>query len=340
MDDFYAARRGLIPPLPWPTFPPPFSEVSDELEKRQGGTTKGGVLLPWEALETRADTLTTTATAEGGNLAPPPIMSVLERFFETSAAARFGVRTLQVTGKPGFPEMIDGASIAWVGEGKGTDASAIVTTTRTPTIHTATARYLVSRQAVHQNPALQPILRRDLSEVIRSGVDRAVFQGSGLNNEPSGLDARLAGTALDAKATFSALLARAVALWESAKLSGVEGIRMAAAPIVFQTLADSTATGETSQLDRVQKTFGGAVFSPNVSTWGARNTTAKGASTVYMAAGVDHAFVTAWGSPELIVDPYSESKTGRIALTVFTFLDFLAQRTGTHFVKLTGVQDR
>jgi len=23
--DFYAARSSLIPPLPWPTFPPPFS---------------------------------------------------------------------------------------------------------------------------------------------------------------------------------------------------------------------------------------------------------------------------------------------------------------------------
>ena len=25
MDDYYAARSGLIPPLPWPTFSPPFS---------------------------------------------------------------------------------------------------------------------------------------------------------------------------------------------------------------------------------------------------------------------------------------------------------------------------
>ena len=25
MDDFYAARSGLIPPLPWSTFSPPFS---------------------------------------------------------------------------------------------------------------------------------------------------------------------------------------------------------------------------------------------------------------------------------------------------------------------------
>jgi hypothetical protein len=28
VDDYYAARSGLIPPLPWPTFSPPFSRES------------------------------------------------------------------------------------------------------------------------------------------------------------------------------------------------------------------------------------------------------------------------------------------------------------------------
>ena len=34
MADFYAARRGIIPPLPWPTFSPPFSSYifGDELQ--------------------------------------------------------------------------------------------------------------------------------------------------------------------------------------------------------------------------------------------------------------------------------------------------------------------
>ena len=33
MADFYAARRGLIPPLPWPTFSPPFSALTMELAR-------------------------------------------------------------------------------------------------------------------------------------------------------------------------------------------------------------------------------------------------------------------------------------------------------------------
>lgn len=40
------------------------------------------------------------------------------------------------------------------------------------------------------------------------------------------------------------------------------------------------------------------------------------------------------GAPELIVDPYSESKTGKIALTVFTFVDVLVRRLQTHFFAL------
>lgn len=40
------------------------------------------------------------------------------------------------------------------------------------------------------------------------------------------------------------------------------------------------------------------------------------------------------------MDPYSESKTGKVALTMFAFVDVLIQRTATHYFKLTGVQDR
>ena len=32
MDDYYAARSGLIPPLPWPTFSPPFSAPIDAID--------------------------------------------------------------------------------------------------------------------------------------------------------------------------------------------------------------------------------------------------------------------------------------------------------------------
>lgn len=319
------------------------AEVSQELENRHGEGQKG-IRFPWEALEERADVATDTTPGTSQELASRPVMNALERFFETSAAGRFGVNALQVTGTPTFPEITGGTGISWVAEGSGADAAAITTTSTTPAIHTATGRYLLTRQAIRQNSALQSILRRDLSEVLREGIDLAIFQGTGAAEDPAGFETILTGartTALDGVASFSEFLLRATEIQETAKLSDPSQVRIAGAPIVHQTLADTLVTGTAvSELDRLKSAGFGMMWSSQVSTRGARDATDKGASTVYFGAGSNNAYVPTWGSPELIVDPYSESKTGKVALTMFAFLDVLIQRTATHYFKLTGVQDR
>lgn len=206
------------------------------------------------------------------------------------------------------------------------------------------SRYLLSRQSTKENSALEPILRRDLSEVLREAVDLAVFQGTGADDQPAGLVATLTAgrtAALTAKASFSSLLANAVLLMETAKLSDVSQVRIAGAPILFQTLADTLISGTAvSELNRLTSAGFAPVFSQQVSGHGARDGTGKGASTVYFGAGDQNAFIAMWGSPELVVDPYSESKSGKISRTMFTFLDLIIQRTATHFFKLTAAQDR
>lgn len=320
------------------------AEVSAELENRHGDGQKG-VRFPWESLlETRADVATDASTSVSGNLASRPTMNALERFFEASAAQRFGVSALQVTGAPSFPEITGGTGLSWVAEGAGADAAAISTTAVSPAIHTATGRYLLTRQAIRQNSALEAILRRDLSEVLREGMDLAVFQGTGADEQPAGFETVLTGgrtAALDDVASFSEFLLRATEIQETAKLSDPSGVRIAGAPIVHQTLADTLVSGTAvSELDRLKGAGFGMMWSSQVSTRGARDGTDKGASSVYFGAGANNAFVPTWGSPELLVDPYSESKTGKVALTMFAFVDVLIQRTATHYFKLTGVQDR
>ncbi|MEO0485148.1 MAG: phage major capsid protein [Pseudomonadota bacterium] len=320
------------------------AEVSAELETRHGQGQKG-IRFPWESLmETRADAVTDTQPGTSQELASRPVMSALERFFETSAAGRFGVNVMQVTGTPTFPEITSGAALSWVAEGAGADADTITTTSKAPAMHTATGRYVLTRQAIRQNSALQPILRRDLAEVLREGIDLAIFQGTGADEQPAGFDAVLSGgrtTALDDVASFSEFLLQATEIQETAKLSSPAGVRIAGAPIVHQTLADTLVTGTAvSELDRLKSAGFGTLWSSQVSTRGARDATDKGASMVYFGAGSNNAFVPTWGSPELIVDPYSESKNGKVALTMFAFLDVLIQRTATHWFKLTGVQDR
>ncbi|WP_371154148.1 phage major capsid protein [Jannaschia sp. 2305UL9-9] len=319
------------------------AEVSAELEQRHGAGQKG-LRFPWEALEQRADAVTDASAGTSGELASRPTMNALERFFETSAAGRFGVNVMQVTGSPSFPEITSGTGLSWVNEGDGADAGSITTTARSPAMHTATGRYLLTRQAIRQNSALQSILRRDLAEVLREGIDRAIFQGSGVGAEPAGFDTVLSGgrtDALDDVASFSEFLLQATMIQETAKLSDPSQVRIAGAPIVHQTLADTLIPGTAvSELDRLKAAGFSTLWSSQVSPRGDRDATDKGGSTVYFGAGSNNAYVPTWGSPELIVDPYSESKTGKVALTMFAFLDVLIQRTATHYFKLTGVQDR
>ncbi|MBE1282146.1 MAG: phage major capsid protein [Rhodobacteraceae bacterium] len=319
-------------------------EVSQELEQRNGAGRNGGVLVPWEALEQRADAVTDATAGTSQELASRPTMNALERFFEQSVAQRFGVRALQVSGTPAFPEVTGGGSLSWVAEGAGADAAAITTTSTTPTIKTATARYVVTRQATRQNSALESILRRDLSEQMRVGIDLAAFQGTGANDQPAGLETVLTGArAIDVSdiASFTDMHLYATQLWESAKLSDNAGIKFAGAPIVRQTLVDTLITGTAvSEYDRFRGAGFSGVWSQQVSAQGARDGTDKGASTVYLSAGGGHALMPTWGGVEMIIDPYSESKTGKVAITAFAFLDLLFQRTATHFLKLENVQDR
>lgn len=316
------------------------AEVTAELEKRQGGA-RQGIIVPWDALiEQRADA--TVTTAEDGDLTQRPVRNPLERVFADSAAARFGFSTMNVVGRPTFPEMTAGAVPHWVAEGQGADGQNIDTLTQAAVMHTVTARYVVTRQAVRENPALEPVLRRDLANLISAELDRVAFQGQG-GLEPVGLLKRLqdAGRVQEvgARASFGALLGAAVSVWETAKLAGPEKVKVAGAPILLETLANDLVTGTAvSAFDRLKSTLGTPIFSPQVSPTAPRGPDTFGASTVVVGAPEGLAHMVLWGGPELIVDPFSESKTGKIALTIFAFADVIVQRVATHFLALTDVR--
>lgn len=307
-------------------------EVSAELENRDGNATKG-TRVPWDALSIRADELVTAPDASSGELASRPTMNALARLFENSAAAQFGFQSIQVTGQPRFPALDDGASAAWVAEGSGVDAAAITTSVQEPALHTLTSRYLISRQATRQNPVLETMLRRDLSEVMREAMDKACFQGSGAGDEPAGLEAVLTSPTDHQGATlgYSALVDWAIDMMASTKASSFDGASIAGVPSHMRNLLKNSFGDVVTEFDQSKKIVKNLTFSSLVSEID------NDLANLYVAAPKGHAWHVAWGSPELIVDPYSESKTGKIAITVFSFGDILVQRLNTHFRRITNV---
>ncbi len=316
------------------------AEVTEELETRDGAGQKG-IRVPWEAIATRADTTVTAPDNSSGELASRPTMQALERVFDQSAAHKLGFKAMQVTGQPRFPELVSGASAAWVGEGDGTDAAAINTTVATPAMHTLTARYLVSRQAVRQNTALEPMLRRDLSEVVREAIDLATFQGADADNQPAGIENTIpAGQTEDLEnvvLSYEHVLKYAVQLMESAKLTDLNGIHCAGLPFMLRGLLGTSWGDGLTQMDMAKKVVDRFVFANNVATPVGDSGSRTG--TMYFAAPAQIAHVVNWGSPELVIDPYSESKSGKIAMTIFSFMDILAQRLSTHWIKVENVAE-
>ncbi|MEO0667949.1 MAG: phage major capsid protein [Pseudomonadota bacterium] len=310
------------------------AEISAELENRDG-TAQKGTPVPWEAfnLETRADATVTAPDASSGELASRPTMKALERLFENSAAARFGFQSIQVSGQPRFPSLDDGAAASWVAEGTGVDAAEITTRVQEPAIHTLTSRYLISRQATKQNPVLETMLRRDLSEVMREALDKACFQGSGIGDEPAGLEALLTSPDDHSNAvlTYGSIVGWATDMMVSAKLSSFEGVSIAGVPQNLKSLLTTTFGDVLTEFEQAQKLVKAMTFSTQVSD------TTGDLNNVYIGAPANHAWHVQWGSPELLVDPYSESKTGKIALTTFAFTDILVQRLNTHFRRITNV---
>ncbi len=54
LDDFYDARSGAIPPLPWQTFPPPFSPLASQAVATQNDTV-AGTTAGFQATQTEAE---------------------------------------------------------------------------------------------------------------------------------------------------------------------------------------------------------------------------------------------------------------------------------------------
>ena len=311
------------------------AEVSAELERRDGKA-RQGTRFPTDALlERRSDVLVTAPDASSGQLATRPTMAALERLFEQSAAQAFGFQAIQVEGQPRFPELTEGASASWVAEGSGADAAAITTYVKQPQIHTLTARYLLSKQALRQNVVLDQMLRRDLSEVLREGMDKAVFQGSGASNQPSGLGTLLTGTTFGAASlTYSALIGWATDLMASAKVPNLSGIAVAGVPFILKSLLTVMLGSSVTEYEAAKKLIPAMVFANNVSALAGSNPVT---ASLFVGAPAGHAHLVQWGSPEMILDPYTESKSGKVAITIFSFADVLVQRITTHWLKIDNV---
>ena len=166
------------------------AEVHAELERRHGKGKHGGILVPLAAFERRDNDTTTAAELVGTDHRADLYIGPLRNSLLVRA---LGVRTLSgLVGNVSIPKHAAGLSAGWVAEGSALSESDMGFDSVTLTPRHVGGITEMSRQLIQQSaPAIEGLVRDDLSFAVAAAVDAAIIAGDGTGGEPEGIMARI-----------------------------------------------------------------------------------------------------------------------------------------------------
>ncbi|QOY61870.1 phage major capsid protein [Lysobacter sp. H21R4] len=162
------------------------AEMHAELERRHGPAKHGGILVPLSALESRATTTTSAGDLVGTDHRDDLFIGPLRN---SLLVKNLGVRTLSgLVGNVSIPKAGAGLSVGWVTEGQALPESDLDFDAVTLTPHFVGGITEMSRALILQSsPAIERLVRDDLSFAIAQAVDKAIIAGTGTGGEPLGV---------------------------------------------------------------------------------------------------------------------------------------------------------
>jgi HK97 family phage major capsid protein len=299
------------------------AEVVQEMRNAGGYR---GVPVPFEALEQRADTVSS------GTPSPMHTRPIIDRLFPASVAAKLGVSSVNITsGSEEWPVATAGAVAGWAATEGGSVGDSSAFTTAEASLspdNTLGAHMRITRKALKQSGAgLEAAIKRDMGAAIGSELDRAVFNGLGSAGEPLGViagaatygitDTDMSGSGVD----WAAFRAQVVAFMEANAISSADAVKLGITPQMWSDLDDTLLSNTAvSEWDRLVKHIpAGNIANSNIFPTG----TAIMTTTVN---GLAPAFVGLWGGVDVIRDPYSDAQSGGLRLTGLVTADVTVAR--------------
>lgn len=291
---------------------------SDELVEQVGfqPSFRGGWFVPL----VRDMTATNNAAFLVGTDTPGGMF--LDSLTGSSIGARLGVRMLPMGRDNGaIPVVTAPPSTQWLSDDGVTQISttqpAIGSRAAAPKAVAAAVTF--SRQLMAQSrPAVEQLLLRELARAVAAAVDGALFGGTGAEGQPIGL-LMLADTATASGAALA---------WTSiADL--IEDTVTAGAPMVSPGFACDGPVQEIL-LTRERAADTGQVFTADATRLAGYPLQASknGPAGALIFADWSTVHLPTWGVLELIVDPYSLFRTGRLTLRAVLYVDTLVAHPG------------
>lgn len=309
-------------------------DVSDSVAKRLGKST-GGFFVPLDMpILTRAAVTGNVAgtSSLGGAGVQTSILSLIDLLRNKMLVRNLGATVLSgLTGNISFPRHIVANTMAWEGENPSTAHANTAATLDNVTLSpkTAMASSAYSRQLLIQESFdVSSFIQNDLAVVLALGLDLAAMDGTGANNQPTGVMRQTGVTTIDHGTDG------AIPTW--AKLVSYE-TAVATNNAEIGTLAWVTTPGMRGALKGVLKsTTAGSAY-----LWGDDNTMngyraevtnqmpsnyTRGTSTT-VAHGIifgvwSELLIGEWGGAlEVVIDPYSSAKQGMVEITQMIMAD-------------------
>lgn len=305
-----------------------FERECSEAAQRTYGREARGLMVPQEVLNHRAFNAggaanTPAGATTGANLVATNLLagSFIDMLRNRTVFMQLAQTMTGLVGNVDIPKQTGGASAYWIGEGD--DA-----TEQTPTIgqismtpHTLAVYSDITRRLLMQStPDAELIVRSDLAAAMAQELNRAGIYGSGTGDEPAGL-ANLAGiNAVEFAAAGQPTYAEIVQMESAIAADNADVPSMA-----YMMAATMRGTLKTTQ--KFTGTNGAPVWEDGntVNGYRAEVTNQVAAGDMFFGNWAD-AIVGMWGGLDIMVDPYSLSKSGGLRIVQFQDVDFLFRR--------------
>ena len=286
---------------------------------------RGDVVIPWEALEVRADAPTNTTALDG----PVRQRPILPRLFAGPLARALGTRFDSVpSGQQEYVLVSGGVAPAQKAESADVSATAATFGTATLKPRRLTANYLFTvEQAASVGAQIESALRRDLTAAIRSAMENGILNGNGTAPNVTGVLSRLT-------APSDPVGMAGYKLYAGAAAEGVDGIHaqresevaLVVGTDTYKMASKATENGQSGieALTRRSRMVVASGFMP---------ATASNIQQAVYHAGMHEgdSVAAVWPGLQVVRDPYTAAAAGQVRLTAYMLWDaYAAFRAGAY----------
>lgn len=303
------------------------------------GSKRGSVTIPFDVMLSKRDVTTSVAsgTSKGGNIIATDLManSFIDVLRNAMVLPRLGATFMPgLVGNVAIPKLVTGNASYWVAENAAPTEGAPVMGQVTMSPKTVAAYVDISRRMVLQStPAVEALMRQDLTQSLAVAIDEAGIGGTGSNKPTgvrgtSGIGSVAIGTNGGAPTWASIVnLVREVdvdnALTGSAAFLTNSSVKA--------KLATTLKTaGDTASNFLLAPPYDSLYGYPLVVSNQVPSNLTKGTSSGVCSAmlfGVwSDLLIGQWSGIDLLVDPYSGSSAGTVRITAFADVDVAVRR--------------